>query len=171
VEIELHPSVGIKCGTFTVLVAPAALLMSALDRCISPRRFLVIYICGNYSRILSGIGSRFSDLDIRRAFTAFQLLSILEETEHTVVFIEHDPTLYENLQESLDYVSMAMREVASHSAVVLWSPIFDPTLKAISGMADRIVCIEEEGRGRAGRASGGRARSSSNGGQATLEVF
>jgi len=34
---------------------------------------------------------KFQDLDIRRAFTVFQLMTILEEASHTLIIIEHDP--------------------------------------------------------------------------------
>jgi DNA polymerase I len=41
---------------------------------------------------------RFQDLDIRRAFTVFQLMTILEEARHSLIVIEHDPMLYEDAQ-------------------------------------------------------------------------
>ncbi|MGD0953199.1 MAG: hypothetical protein ABR985_12535 [Methanotrichaceae archaeon] len=55
------------------------------------QRFKVLYICGNYSSVLSRLDRRFQDLDIRRAFTVFQLMTILEEARHSLIIIEHDP--------------------------------------------------------------------------------
>jgi hypothetical protein len=48
---------------------------------------------------------RFQDLEIRRAFTVFQLMTILEEARHSLIVIEHDPLLYEDAQEMVEYVS------------------------------------------------------------------
>jgi hypothetical protein len=35
-------------------------------------------------------------LEIRRAFTVFYLMTILEEARHSLIAIEHDPMLYED---------------------------------------------------------------------------
>jgi hypothetical protein len=37
---------------------------------------------GNYSSILSKLDRRFQDFEIRQAFTAFQLMTILEEARN-----------------------------------------------------------------------------------------
>jgi hypothetical protein len=52
-EIELCPAVSLLFETFNVLVAP--------------------------SRILSRLNRNITELDVRRAFTSFQLMTILEE--------------------------------------------------------------------------------------------
>ena len=65
-----------------------------LNRNLNLQRFKVHYICGNYSSVLSRLDHRFQDLDIRRAFTVFQLMTILEEARHSLIIIEHDPLLY-----------------------------------------------------------------------------
>jgi DNA polymerase I len=41
----------------------------------------------------------FQDLEIRRAFTVFQLMTILEEARHNLIIIEHDPRSARRLQE------------------------------------------------------------------------
>ena len=68
-------------------------------------RIKVLYICGNYSAILSLLDRRFQDLEIRLAFTVFQLITILEEARHSLIIIEHDPMLYEDAQRMVEYVS------------------------------------------------------------------
>jgi hypothetical protein len=37
---------------------------------------------------------RFQATEIRRAFTVFQLMTILEEARNSLIVIEHDPLLY-----------------------------------------------------------------------------
>jgi len=144
VEIELYPQVEIHSGTFNIVVAPEEIIVRALEKIIGSRRFLILYIAGNYSRILGRINPRIAEFDIRRAFTAFQLLSILEEAHHTFVFVEHDPTLYEDFEEPLEYISMALKDLASSSTAILYSPGFDPFLRALSKRADRIFYLDEK---------------------------
>ncbi len=62
---------------------------------------------------LEPIGSRrFQDLEIRRAFTVFQLMNILEEARHSLIIIEHDPLLYEDVQGMVEYVSQGLHDAA-----------------------------------------------------------
>jgi len=58
-------------------------------------------------RSLSRLDRRFQDLEIRRAFTVFQLMTILEEARHSLIVIEHDPMLYEDAEGMVEYVSQA----------------------------------------------------------------
>jgi len=107
---------------------------------------------------------------VRRAFTAFQLLTILREAHHTVIFVEHDPTLYEDAGPVITEVAGALAEAARTALVVLYAPRPDPTLKVLARRADRVFCIEAGERG--GRAPPARTGSDARGGdQATLEVF
>ncbi len=82
--------------------------------------------------------NRTTELDIRRAFTAFRLMTILEENHHTMVLIEHDPLHYEDYAELLDYASMAMRQ----ATVLLYAPGMDPSLEEIASRADRVFCFQ-----------------------------
>ena len=67
----LLPSVSLRPMSFNALVAPNEMFASALNRNLNLQRFKVLYICGNYSSILSRLDRRFQDLEIRRAFTVF----------------------------------------------------------------------------------------------------
>lgn len=153
----------IEPGTFSVVVGPEHVALGLLRESIARRRFLLLYVCGNYSRLLSRIGLRDVDFDVRRAFTASQLLSIAEEAHHTFVFVEHDPTLYSESEDMVGYVSMALRELSRSSTVVLYSVGLDEHLRSISKMADRVFCLEAgDGRptgARPRRAAGRRAAS------------
>ena len=86
------------------------------------QRFKVLYICGNYSSVLSSLDRRFQDLEIRRAFTVFQFMTILEEARNSLIIIEHDPLLYEDAQGMVEYVSQGLHDAAKESAVLLYSP-------------------------------------------------
>ena len=188
-EFELHPSVTLESGTFSVVMAPEELVLRGLNGTPALSRFLFLYVCGNYSRLLTGIRRRSAHFEVRRAFTAFQLLTILREAHHTVIFVEHDPSLYEDagprsrgapsplddpgtLRDPgiLPEVAGALAEAARTAAVVLYAPRPEPALSALARRADRVFCIEAGERG--GRAPPARTGSDARGGdQATLEVF
>lgn len=146
-ELDLFPPVSLREGTFNVLVAPEKMIIGALNGYLNLQRFKTLYISGNYSRVLSKLDRRFTDLDVRRSFTAYQLLTILEESHHSVLVVEHDPSLYEDAKNLPEYISRAMKETARNAIVLLYSPALDRYIDEISKRADRIFCfgaIEEE---------------------------
>ncbi|HON81237.1 MAG TPA: hypothetical protein PLN56_04065 [Methanoregulaceae archaeon] len=141
-QFDLHPSVTLSSGTFSALVAPEDLVLAGLNDNPVLKRFLFLFICGNYSRLLSGINRRSVSIEVRRAFTAFQLLTILRESYHTIIFIEHDPTLYEEVgAEVLGQVSEAMKSAGQGSAVVLYAPAEDPSFSGMARVADRFFSL------------------------------
>jgi len=138
-EFELHPSLTILPGAFHLLVAPPEMLIDALNAHLELQRFKVLYVPGNHSRILNGLNRRFTDLDVRRAFTAFQLMTVLQEAHHTIIIVEHDPLLYQETDEELEEpVSWALKQAAENAVVLLYSPGYDPSLDRISKLADRV---------------------------------
>ena len=112
-DFELHPAITLGSRAFHVLVAPMQMLVEALNGHLDLQRFQILYVCGNYSRILSDLDRRFTDLEVRRAFTVFQLMTVLEEASHSIILIEHDPTIYEDAAEMVEYVSRALSDAAN----------------------------------------------------------
>lgn len=168
-EFEIHPSVTLESGTFSVVMAPEELVLRGLNGTPALSRFLFLYVCGNYSRLLTGIRRRSAHFEVRRAFTLFQLLTILREAHHTILFVEHDPSLYEDAGSLLPEVAAGLAEAARTALVVLYAPRQDPALRILSRRADRIFCVETGERGRR-PARAGRGLPPA-GGQTTLEVF
>lgn len=160
------PPFDLEAGTFSVIVGPEHVALGLLRSRLDDSRFLLLYVCGNYSRLLSRIGMRNAEFDVRRAFTASQLLSIAEEAHQTFVFIEHDPALYSESEDMAKYVSMALRELSRSSTVVLYSVELDENLRTISKMADRVFCLE----GVRARSPGARRRTASRGRLPSFEV-
>ena len=111
-DFELHPSISLRPRFFNAMVAPTEMFAKALNRNLNLQRFKVLYICGNYSSVLRRLDRRFQDLDIRGAFTVFQLMTILEEARHSLIIIEHDPLLYEDAQGMIEYVSQGLPDAA-----------------------------------------------------------
>ena len=57
---------------------------------------------GNHSHILSRLDRNFVELEIRRAFTSSQLMTILEKNHITFLIVEHDPMLNEDAGEMVE---------------------------------------------------------------------
>lgn len=69
-------------------------------------------------------------LGIRRGFTIFQLMTILEENDHSLILVEYNPLLYEDDEEMTEYVSQALRERCKDVAVLLYAPGSIPTSRS-----------------------------------------
>jgi DNA polymerase I len=171
-DLELHPLTNLGSRAFYILVAPLQILMRALNYHLDLQRFEVIYICGNRSCVLSNLNRRFTSLQVRRAFTIFQLMTVLEESRHTLLTIEHDPMLYEDAEEMVEYVSQAMRTTAKSRTVLLYASASDPFLEVMTNYADGVFCFTR-GPDTAARPSAKNCRKAQTDStdQTTLEAF
>jgi len=173
-EFELHPYISMQTGMFNALIAPEEVMLAALNDNPALQRFLFLYVCGNYSRLLSCINRESTHIEVQRAFTAFQLLSILRDCHHTVVFVEHDHSLYEDAGgEVIDHVARMLKDAASDSLVILYAPKSSASFDAIGKRADRFFFLNAPGvpvRSGMRRPPVVRHRTSRQG-QTTLEAF
>ncbi len=138
-SFELHPAITLRPRSFNVLVAPREMLIQALKL----QRLKVLYVASNSCRILSKLDPNFTELEIRRAVTVFKLMAILEEARHSLIVVEHDPMLYDNAAELVEYVSHALAEAAKKAAVLLYSPEGDPFQEDLVRNADRAFYFEQ----------------------------
>ena len=167
-EIELHPTVSLLPQTFNVLVAPVEMLVDAINTNLNLQRYKVLFISGNYSRILSRLNRNITELDVRRAFTSFQLMTILEENHHNFLILEHDPMRYEDASEMVEYIAQHLRQTSREATVLLYAPALDPHLQEMADLADRVFCIYNEPAGTKGQ---GKAEARMPGEQRTLEAY
>jgi DNA polymerase I len=143
-ELELQSPLTLAPNTFNVLIGPEEMLIDSLNYNLKElQRLQVLYVSGNYSRILDKLDRRFTELDVRRAFTAYQLLAILKEAYQTLTILEHDPSLFEDASEMAEYVGQALKESSNNSALLLYSPWTDRHLDEISKFADRVFVFNE----------------------------
>jgi hypothetical protein len=145
-QIELRKGITLQPGTFNAVVTPEKIMVEAINSNADLQRFLFLYINGNYSRILPGINRQSKNFEVRRAFTAHQLLTLLREASHTVVLVEHDPTLFSDTTRMLEPVAGALREAARESLVILYTPMGDRTFAALAQKADHyleIITVED----------------------------
>jgi hypothetical protein len=142
-EYELLPAFIAPSGAFSILIAPQDLLLAAIEQSLRRARTGVLYICGNYSRLLDGIDRRCPDFSIRRAFTVFQLLTILEEADGNLIIMEHDASLYDDAPETVRHLALACADRARTAGIVLLAAGFDPALRTLAGQANRVLYIEK----------------------------
>jgi len=139
--IELQKGVALQPGTFYAVLAPEEVIISAINNNQDIQRYLFLFVGGNYSRILSGIHRTATNFEIRRAFTAHQLFTILKEASHTVVFIEHDSSMYDGAWEMIMPISEALKEIGRESMVILFSVTPDRAFSALIQKADRVYSL------------------------------
>jgi len=142
-DFELHTALSLKPRSFNVLVAPRQTFIEMLNRNPELQRFKILYVSGNFSGILNRLHRKFTELEVRRGFTTFQIMTILEEAHHSLIIIEHDPIIYEDSVEMVEYVSKAMREAAQEATVLLYSPGLDPFIEELAQNSDHIFYFEE----------------------------
>jgi hypothetical protein len=143
--IELSKGITLHPGSFTAVIAPEKKILAALNSNADLQRFLFLYVCGNYSRILSGISRTSNNFEVRRPFTADQLLSVIHEAGHTIVFVEHDPTLFDGAERLTGPIASALKQAGREAMVILWAPASDQSFAALIRQADRIIEIVPEG--------------------------
>jgi DNA polymerase I len=140
-HIEIRKGMNLYPGTFNAVIAPERVMISAINSNVDLQRFLFLYVCGNYSHILSGVNRTSGNFDVRRAFTAHQLLTVLREAAHTIILVEHDPSLFDGAEEMLDLISGTLKDAGRDSLVILYTPVIDSTFSSLIKRADRIIEI------------------------------
>jgi hypothetical protein len=139
--IELRKGMTLHPGTFNAVIAPEKVMISALNNNRDLQRFLFLYVSGNYSRLLSSINRSSKNFEVRRAFTAHQLFTILKEVSHTVVFLEHDPTLFDGTEEMMPQIAGMLKDIGRESLVILYAPSIDRSFSVLMRQADHIIEI------------------------------
>ena len=100
------------------------------------QRYKILFISGNYSRILNRLNRNFTQVEVRRAFTVFQLMTILEENHHSFLIVEHDPLLYEDAGEMVEYLAQALKQTSREATILLYAPALDPQTQKMTEQAD-----------------------------------
>jgi DNA polymerase I len=143
--IELRKGMTLHPGTFNAVIAPGRVMVSALNSNADLQQFLFLYVSGNYSQLLSSISRSSKNFEVRRAFTAHQLFTILKEASHTVVLLEYDPTLFDGAELMLPQIAGMLKEVGRESLVILYTPTIDRSFSVLMRQADHIIDITPAG--------------------------
>jgi hypothetical protein len=58
--------------------------------------------------------------------------------------VEHDPLLYEDAGEMVEYLAQALRQNFREATILLYSPALVSHLQKLTELADRVFCIYSE---------------------------
>jgi DNA polymerase I len=139
--IELRRGMALHPCTFNAVIAPEKVMVSALNSNTDLQRFLFLYVSGNYSRLMSSINRSSKNFEVQRAFTSHQLFTILKEVSHTVLLLEHDPTLFEGAENMLPQIAEMLKDIGRESLVILYTPSIDRSFSVLMRQADHIIEI------------------------------
>jgi len=137
-DLRINDRVILQPGRFNALIAPPALFLKGINTSPVIGRYTTLLIGGNFSRLLDGIARTAGTFDIRRSFTVHQLLTILREDDHSIVMVEHDPTLYDDAGEAKRVVPPTMKDLSRNVLFVLYAPAMDPSFAYLAQDADHL---------------------------------
>lgn len=142
--IEFRKGMTLLPGIFNAVIAPEKVMITALNTNSDLQRFIFLYVSGNFSRLLSSINRSSKNFEVRRAFTAHQLFTILKEVRevsHTVLLLEHDPTLFDGAENMMPQIAGMLKDISRESLVVLYAPSIDRSFSVLMRQADHIIEI------------------------------
>ena len=127
--------------SLTVVIGPPAVPITGINQCRDLSRYPFLYVCSNFSRILTHI-HRTVRYSVRRGFTQDQVMTIVEESTETVVFIEHDPSLYEDDRRLVRDIAVRLRQLAEAQAIVIvYSPVTDVFMREAASRANQVYAF------------------------------
>ena len=141
-EFELAPMVSVLTGTFCTLIAPEELVLPALTNP-DNRRYLFLYLAGTRSVILPALTKYPGNMEVRRAVSPGQLAAEILAIRHSILFVEHDPSLYTG-EEDAASVAHALKIASEGAVVVLYAHRADPWFDVIQSHADQVYFFREQ---------------------------
>jgi len=141
-DLHINVRIVLSPGRFYALIVPPDTFLAGLNDNPVIGRYTTVFIGGNFSRLLNGINRTSANFEIRRAFTVHQLLTILREDDHSIVLVEHDPTIYEDAGDVKRIVPPTMKELSRNCIFVLYAPTMDRSFSYLAHTADHLIYSE-----------------------------
>lgn len=140
--VSIHPWLSFSPHTFALFIAPPTTIQEALNYLLDGNQGRVLYLCGNYPEVLPGITTDPGLFQVRRALTAYQILSILEESDESLTLFEHDQSLYEDDADLLIPIGERCRQRSGDTgSVILFAARPDAWLNRLEPYASRVAFI------------------------------
>jgi hypothetical protein len=136
-EFELSPGIAFRTGTFSTLLAPEELVVPALNRCETIRRFMILFISGMSSQILPRLTPLLTCMDTCEAATADRVHELLAGAHQSIIFVEHDPSLYGQDAKLYAETYRLLRNLAASAVVIVYASTPDRSFDYLSHHADR----------------------------------
>jgi len=142
-DLRINDRIVVQPGRFSAIIAPVGTILAGLNDNPALGRYTSILIGGNFSRLLNGINRVSGNFEIQRAFTVHQLLTILREDDHSIVIVEHDPTIYDDAGNTKRIVPPTMKDVSRNCVFVLYAPAMDRSFAYLVSAADHLYYYED----------------------------
>lgn len=142
-DLRINDRIILQPGRFYAIVAPIEIILAGLNDNPVLGRYTSLLISGNFSRLLDGISRTSGNFEIRRAFTVHQLLTILREDDHSIVIVEHDPTIYDDAGDTKRIVPPTMKDVSRNCIFVLYAPTMDRSFAYLAHTADHLFYYDD----------------------------
>ncbi|HTY14815.1 MAG TPA: hypothetical protein VMC42_03835 [Methanoregulaceae archaeon] len=171
-DFELAPQISVQTGTFAAVIAPEELMLPALTNP-AAGKYLLLYLAGSRSGILPALPMRPGTMDVVRLQSPEALAAAVRKANHTIVFVEHDPSLYGS-PDDVAPVARSLKAAAGESLVLLYTPKSDRWFDYFLPEADQVYYFRPPPvppRAAPGRPAKARGRPGAAGGQATLGGF
>jgi len=140
-EFELAPSISVLTGTFSAMIAPVELVLPALTNP-DNGRYLFLYLAGKTSGVLPVLAKRPGNVEVRKAASPGQLAAEIRASRHSILFVEHDPSLYACGEDAVS-VAHALKGASEGAVVVLYAPVSDPWFDLVLSRADQVYFFRE----------------------------
>ena len=142
-DFRFNERIVLQPGRFSAIVAPVEIILTGMNNNPVLGRYTTLLICGNFSRILDGINRTSGNFEIQRAFTVHQLLTILRGDDHSIVIVEHDPTIYDDAGDAKRVVPPTMKDISRNCIFVLYSPEMDRNFAYLAHTADHLFYYDD----------------------------
>ena len=146
-DLEWHPDILIPERMITVITGPPQIAVDGLDSSRGTiRHYPLLYVCSNFSRVLPGLSRMVTGFSVRRGFTGDQVSAIIGGCDATYLFIEHDPSLYEDDTRLIPVVVNKLMTFARESGtVIVYSDGTDRFMRQVTRAAHRVYLYGEWG--------------------------
>jgi hypothetical protein len=171
-EFELAPLISVQTGTFAAVIAPEELMLPALTNP-ATGKYLLLYLAGNHSWILPALTVRPAAMDVVRVPSAEALAAAVRKSHHAIVFVEHDPSLYDGPDDVMP-VARSLKAAAGEALVLLYAPKNDRWFDCFLQESDQVYFFRPPPvppRAASKRPAKVRGRPQATGGQASLNGF
>jgi len=146
-DLEWHPDILIPERMITVITGPRRVVIDGLDRSRGTiRRYPLLFVCSNFSRILPELSRTVTGFSVRRGFTGDQMSAIIGGCDTTYLFVEHDPSLYEDDARLIPVVVNKIRAFAQENGtVIVYAEGPDRFMRQVMRAAHRVYLYADWG--------------------------
>jgi hypothetical protein len=142
-DLRINDRIILQPGRFNAMIAPPDLVLKGINSNPVIGRYTTLLVSGNFSRLLDGISRTSGNFEVRRSFTVHQLLAVLREDGHSIVIVEHDPTLYDDAGDAKRVVPPTMKELSRDVLFILYAPVMDPAFAYLAHTADHLYYYDD----------------------------